>query len=73
VTPSVFVSYSRHQSDWVWERLVPVLRAGGAGILIDREQFEAARAVYKQMDDVQDRADLNILVFSPEYLASKPC
>ena len=73
VTPSVFVSYSWHQGDWVWERLVPVLRAGGAQILIDREQFEAARAIFRQMDDVQDRADLNVLVFSPEYLASKAC
>ena len=73
MTPTVFVSYSWHQSEWVWERLVPVLRAGGAEILIDREQFEAARAVFRQMDDVQDRADLNLLVFSPEYLASKPC
>ncbi len=73
MTPSVFVSYSRHQSEWVWERLVPVLRAAGAEMLIDREQFEAARAVYRQMDDVQDRAELNVLVLSPEYLASKPC
>jgi hypothetical protein len=73
VPPSVFVSYSRHQSEWVWERLVSELRVGGAKILIDRDQFEAARAVYRQMDDVQDRADLNILVFSPEYLASEPC
>jgi hypothetical protein len=73
VTPTVFVSYSRHQREWVWERLVPVLRAGGAEILIDREQFEAARGVIGQMDAVQDRAELNLLVFSPEYLASKAC
>jgi hypothetical protein len=69
----VFVSYSRHQSEWVWERLVCVLKAGGAEILIDREQFEAARAVFRQMDDVQNQADLNLLVLSPEYLASKAC
>ena len=70
---SVFVSYSRKQSDWVWDRLVPCLKAGGAEVLIDREQFEAARALDRQMDEVQDRADLNILVFSPDYLVSKPC
>jgi hypothetical protein len=57
----------------VWDRLVPCLRAGGADILIDREQFEAARALNRQMDEVQDRARLNLLVLSPDYLDSKPC
>ena len=70
---SVFISYSWKQGEWVWDRLVPCLRAGGADVLIDREQFEAARALDKQMDEVQDRADLSILVFSPDYLTSKPC
>ena len=71
--PTVFVSYSWHQGEWVWDRLVPVLKAGGAEVLIDREQFKAAQAVLGQMDDLQDRAGLHILVLSPEYLASKPC
>ena len=70
---SVFVSYSRPQGDWVWDRLVPVLVAGGAEVLIDRERFEAGRPVYRQMDETQDRADLQVLVLSPEYLGSKPC
>jgi hypothetical protein len=70
---TVFISYSHRQGDWVWDRLVPCLRAGGAEVLIDREQFEAARALHRQMDDVQDRAGLNVLVLSPEYLESKFC
>jgi hypothetical protein len=70
---SVFISYNWKQGEWVWDRLVPCLKAGGASVLIDREQFQAARALNKQMDEVQDRADLNILVFSPDYLTSKPC
>jgi hypothetical protein len=69
----IFVSYSRHQGEWVWDRLVPVLIAGGAEVLIDRERFDAGRPVYRQMDETQDRAGLQILVLSPEYLASKPC
>jgi hypothetical protein len=69
----VFVSYCWKQGDWVWDRLVPCLKAGGAEVLIDREQFEAARALNRQMDKVQDRADLSILVFSPDYLTSPPC
>jgi hypothetical protein len=71
--PPVFVSYCWQQGEWVWDRLVPVLRAGGAEILIDREQFEAARRLDRQMNEVQDRAGLNLLVLSPDYLASKAC
>lgn len=69
----VFVSYSHRQGDWVWDRLVPVLRAGGADVLIDRERFEAGRGLPSQMDSTQGTADVNVLVLSPEYLASKPC
>jgi hypothetical protein len=69
----VFVSYSWSQGDWVWGRLVPILNAGGAEVLYDRKQFEAARAIKLQMDEVQDRAGLHILLLSPEYLKSKPC
>ena len=70
---SVFISYSWKQGEWVWDRLVPCLQAGEAEVLIDRDRFEAARALERQMDEVQDRADLNILVFSPDYLTSKRC
>jgi hypothetical protein len=70
---TVFISYSHQQGGWVWDRLVPCLRAGGAEVMIDREQFEAARALRRQMDDVQDRAEINALVLSPEYLGSKFC
>src|SRR5437867_907516 len=70
---TVFISYSHRQGDWVWDRLVPCLRAGGAEVLIDRERFGAGAAAYKQMDDVQDRAELHVLVLAPDYLASKFC
>lgn len=69
----VFVSYSHRQGDWVWDRLVPVLKAGGAEVLIDRERFEAGRALSGQMDATQDAADVHVLVLSPDYLASEPC
>jgi hypothetical protein len=46
----VFVSYSHQQGQWVWERLVPILRAAGcAEVLIDRERFRAGRGVKGQV------------------------
>jgi hypothetical protein len=46
----VFVSYCHKQGQWVWDRLVPVLNAGAAEVLIDRERFEAGKAIEGQMD-----------------------
>jgi len=69
----VFISYCHQQGEWVWERLVPCLRYGGAEVLIDKERFKAGRAVIGQMDTTQDRADLSILVLSPDYLNSRYC
>ena len=65
---SIFISYSHQQGTWVWDRLVPSLRAGGVEVLIDRECFEAGRAVVGQMDETQDAAARQMLVFSPDYL-----
>jgi len=69
----VFISYCHRQGDWVWERLVPCLRYGGAEVLIDKERFQAGKAVAGQMNTVQDRADLSLLVLSPDYLTSNYC
>ncbi len=71
--PKIFVSYSHKQSGWVWGRLVPVLKAAGAEVLIDVERFKAGVACFQQMDNEQDAADLQILCFSDDYLKSKPC
>lgn len=69
----VFVSYCSKQGEWVWDRLVPCLKAGGADVLIDRERFKIGKAVFRQMDDVQDQADRHVLVLSKDYLQSRPC
>jgi hypothetical protein len=68
-----FVSYCRAQGDWVWDHLVPILKAVGAEVLIDRERFKAGKAVYQQMDVTQDQARVHVLVLSRAYLASKAC
>lgn len=69
----VFVSYSHQQGEWVWQRLIPCLRAGGAEPLVDRERFVAGRAVVGQMDRTQDQAQAHVLVLSPAYLKSPYC
>jgi len=69
----VFVSYSHQQGDWVWNRLIPCLKAGGAEVLGDRNQFQAGKTVIGQMDAVQDQAERHILVLTPEYLQSRYC
>lgn len=69
----MFVSYSHKQGEWVWDRLVPCLKAGGVEVLIDRERFEAGKGVLGQMDSVQGQAEKHLLFLSPDYLASDYC
>jgi hypothetical protein len=70
---TVFVSYSWQQGEWVWDRLVPVLKAGGVEVLIDRERFEAGKDILSQMDSTQDHAGQHVLCLSAKYLASTAC
>jgi hypothetical protein len=70
----LFVSYCHKQGQWVVERLLPVLRAAGCEeVFVDRERFTAGRGVVGQMDHWQDRAEVSLLVLSPDYLASDYC
>jgi hypothetical protein len=69
----VFISYSHAQGEWVLDRLVPCLKAGGAEVVIDVERFRAGGGVYRQMDAAQDQAERHVLVLSAAYLASPPC
>ena len=69
----IFISYCHKQGEWVLDRLVPCLKAGGAEVLIDQERFEAGKAVLGQMDAVQDQAERHLLILSPDYLGSEYC
>jgi len=70
---SVFVSYSSKQGSWVLDRLVPCLRAASVEVFVDKERFEAGKAVMESMDEWQEKADLSLLVLTPDYLSSKYC
>jgi hypothetical protein len=69
----VFVSYSWKQGKWVWDRLVPVLKAGGIEPLVDRERFKAGKDILGQMDKTQDQATQHVVCLSAEYLKSVAC
>lgn len=69
----VFVSYSHKDSDWVKNRLVPCLDAGGAEVLVDYRVFTGGRTVIGQMDATQDKADRHVLVLSKSYHTSAMC
>jgi hypothetical protein len=70
---TVFISYCHKQGQWIWERLVLCLKAGGANVLIDRERFKVGKALVGQMDAIQDQAEKHVLVLSEPYLKSKYC
>lgn len=69
----MFVSYCHRQSNWVHQRLIPVLRASGATVSVDIDHFEAGQTVIGQMDGLQDSADRHILVLTKDYVGSPYC
>lgn len=73
MSKGVFISYRHQQRQWVRDKLLPCLRAGGAEVLIDYEHFAAGQTVIGQMDALQDSAARNVLVVTPDYLASDYC
>lgn len=68
----IFVSYSHAQANWVRDRLTPVLRGGGAEVMVD-DRFRAGVSVVGQMDKIQGQADVHLLCISAEYLTSDFC
>ena len=73
MSKKVFISYRHQQAEWVRTTLYPVLAAGGAEVVIDYKEFSAGLAVRRQMKAAQDKADLHLLVLTPDYLQSDYC
>ncbi len=69
----VFISYRHQQSEWVRTTLYPVLSACGADVVIDYREFAAGLAVRQQMRAAQDKADIHLLLFTPDYFTSDYC
>jgi hypothetical protein len=69
----VFISYSHRQAQWVRDRLLPVLRAGGAEPLVDNERMVGREPVVGQMDALQDQSEFTVAVITADYQASSYC
>lgn len=61
---SIFISYSHKQAESVHQRIIPVLRATGAEVLVDIDHFKAGQAVIGQMDKLQGTARRHLLLIT---------
>lgn len=75
VTPAptydVFISYSHNDQTWVWEWLIPRLKAAGLRVCTDRESFEIGVPSLINMEQAVAASRHTLLVLTPAYLASE--
>ena len=67
----VFISYSHADSDWVFEWLVPRLKAAGLKVCTDQESFELGVPALINMENAVATSRHTLLVLTPAYLASE--
>jgi hypothetical protein len=67
----VFISYSHHDSDWVFEWLVSRLKEAGIKVCTDRESFELGVPALINMENAVATSRHTLLVLTPAYLASE--
>lgn len=70
-TYDVFISYSHTDEAWVWEWLIPRLKAAGLAVCTDRESFEIGIPALINMENAVDTSRHTLLVLTPAYLASE--
>jgi len=73
MSKKVFISYRHQQAELVRTVLYPVLSAGGAVVVVDYKSFTAGLAVRRQMKAAQKKADIHLLVLTPDYFQSDYC
>ena len=67
----VFISYSHTDSDWVFDWLVPRLKAAGLEVCTDQESFELGVPALINMENAVATSRHTLLVLTPAYLASE--
>lgn len=70
-TYDVFISYSHADAEWVWEWLVPRLKAEGLAVCTDRETFAVGVPSLINMENAVATSRHTLLVLTPAYLASE--
>jgi len=71
--PTVFISYSHRDSDWVRGWLLPRLEGRGVRVIIDFRDFEFGVPSIVNMDRAVERADRVLFVLTPDWVESEWC
>ena len=70
-TYDVFISYSHADADWVWDWLVPRLKAEGLTVCTDQESFDIGVPSLINMENAVLASRHTLLVLTPAYVASQ--
>ena len=69
--PTVFISYSSKNKDWVKNWLLPKIESQGIQTRVDFRDFEIGTPSMINMERAVDECAKTILVFTPEWLGSE--
>ncbi|MCC7162939.1 MAG: TIR domain-containing protein [Anaerolineae bacterium] len=67
----VFISYSHHDRDWVWDWLLPRLETAGISVCIDERDFEIGVPSLVNMEHAVERSGKTLLVITPAWINSE--
>lgn len=67
----VFISYSHHDHDWVWDWLLPRLEAAGLAVCIDERDFDIGVPSLVNMEQAVERSGKTLLVITPAWVNSE--
>jgi hypothetical protein len=67
----VFISYSHHDKDWVYQRLLPSLEAAGLKVCIDFRDFEPGLPSLINMENAVEGSRKTLIVLTPAWVESE--
>ena len=67
----VFISYSHRDDEWVWNWLLPRLKAAGLVVCVDRESFDIGVPSLVNMERAVARSRKTLLVLTPSWVESE--
>jgi tetratricopeptide (TPR) repeat protein len=70
-TPSVFISYSHKDKEWVKDYLLTNLEKNGISCHIDYRDFEIGRSSLLCMEEAIETCEKTILVYTPNWINSE--